>query len=609
MSSHDQPPLARAIERERRDLGHDDDKDSDSDTLADAPGLSARKTRIGGEDVDLEDPATSVTFDDENGLLANHGRMRPREFWTAKQLGQTPPMELIKIVVTQQLTGGRPIVTDDDGELSGAVADLGAVIEDIYRGPHFQELNFDNLITATVSDLIDLAWAYWETLPSANGEFPVAGFKPLPPLQIQHNLDDKGEFIKEPAFYHVPFKRSGGTVSVAAKEPTELDREKVVVMRDPQSTRSDEHYGESIATKVREWLEIIIDVDVHQKRHYDDNQLPAGFVHFQGVVGEDKLKEIEQDIKEVSGDPHELVTTTSEDGASWISVGESVVDLEAIQEQQWYYKLVLAAAGLNPNEIGIIEGSGFAKETPALQRAVFKKVTKPMMGAIIEPQNQQVLPRIFDGLNASVDADLRLELERFDPVQEQIEREETITEWSHGGLTLNEFRGALGKEAYEFPVEIGGETYNVADIPKDVLELMKPDMPTLDGLAGDAEGEASGTDFSDGGSHADPGPPDFDQDPVLSEREAFDALGSTFNPQAVRQLSDTIDVASSFIESVAYARPTNFLQIEFERDGTNAVYWYGSVEEYRFQNIIQADSKGKYFNRYIRGEYIYARLQ
>lgn len=69
-------------------------------------------------------------------------------------------------------------------------------------------------------------------------------------------------------------------------------------------------------------------------------------------------------------------------------------------------------------------------------------------------------------------------------------------------------------------------------------------------------------------------------------------------------------MASSFIKSVAYSRMTNFMQITFERDGkSDAVYWYGNVEEYRFQNILKAESKGKYFNRYIRGEYFYARVE
>jgi len=61
--------------------------------------------------------------------------------------------------------------------------------------------------------------------------------------------------------------------------------------------------------------------------------------------------------------------------------------------------------------------------------------------------------------------------------------------------------------------------------------------------------------------------------------------------------------------SVAYDREAPFLQLEFERDGPNWIYWYGDVPEYRFWNFLQAPSKGSYFNEYIRGEYTYTRVQ
>lgn len=579
-----------------------EDDGEDRETIVDSDGITAHKQTIGGEDYDLDDSLTGPTFDDVPFRAGDHGRPRPREFWTAKQLGQTPPMELIKITVTQQLTGGKPIVTAPDGELNGAAADLADLIVDIYEGPHFQELSFDNLLSATVSDLIDFAWAYWELLPTENGEFPVAGFKPLPPLQMQHTVDDEtGDLDTDPAYWRVPYRTRGGNVT-AGNDADALEKDRVVAMRDPGSARSDSLYGESIATKVREWIELIVDVDVHQKRHYSDSQLPAGFLHFLGSIGDDKLTEVEDDIVEASGDPHDLVTVSTEGDANWIPVGESVVDLEAIQEQQWYFKLVLAAAGLNANELGIVEGSGFAKETPALQRAIYKKVTKPMLGAIFDPQNAEVVPTIRNALDASVDQRLRLDLERFDPVQEQIERQETLDEWREQAVSLNELRGGIGRDAVEFSVdvpELGGET-NIADLPRYLVDLVLDQSPEVN-IDGGSAGEAQS------------GPPDFEKDPVLTEREAFAEHGEPYDEQAVKQLEDTIDIQSSFIESTAYARSTEFMQITFQKEGQNAVYWYGDVPEWRFFNFLQSGSKGAYFNKYIRhtGDpgYTYARVQ
>lgn len=582
-----------------------EDDDSDETLLEQASGnLAAKSTRIQGEDVDTAPTITGPTFSEQaqQFLGGEHGRPRNREFWTAKQLGQTPPMQLIKTTVAQQLTGGRPDVYAEDDEITGAAEDVAALIEDIYQGPHHQEMSFDNLVTTAVGDLIDLGWAYWEIKESANGEFPVAAFKPLPPLQVQHTTTDDGDLGSDPAYYWVPYQRSGNTISTDG-DAAGLEKDRVVAMRGPDTSESDSLYGESIATKVREWLELIVDIDVHQKRHFSDSQLPAGFLHFAGNIGDDKLEDVQDDIIEAAGDPHDLVTTTSEGDATWVPVGESVVDLDAIQEQQWYFKLVLAAAGLNEGELGIVEGSGFAKELPALQRMLFKKVTKPMKSAIMDPQNSEVLPRIFDALTVNVDTFLVVDIERFDPVHEQIERQETMDEWREKAVSLNELRGGIGREATEVEVEIEelGGAVNIADLPRYVVDKFLGQQEIRIGDEGGTVQESQ------------EGPPDFASDPVVSEREAFAKHGEQYDERVVRQLEDTIDVQSSFIVSAAYAEETEFMQITFEKTGQNAVYWYGGVPRFRFFNFLRAGSKGSYFNKYIRhtGDpgYQYARLQ
>lgn len=601
-------PLDRALNRERSALELDTDDDTDTTTVL-PTGISSHTT-IAGEQVDREDPETAITFQDTEGFLSSgeHGKPRPRAMWHAKQLGQTPPMRLIKHGITQQLTGGDVTVLSDD-ELSGGLEDLADLIEDIYSGPHYQRLGIDDLITGAVDDLVDAAWAYWEILPSADGSFPVAGFKPLPALQIQHNLsDDTGEIIGDPAYWHVPFSRTGSQIQVTTADPTPLPLDQVVAMRGPLTYEADHHYGTSLALKVREWIELITDVDVHQKRHYDDSRLPAGFLHFVGGLSDDELTEIEQDVAEVSGDPHELVTTSTEDDAKWIPVGESVVDLDAIAEQKWYFKLVFAAAGLNAAETGLLigEDAGFAKETPAQVRQTFKKVAKPYKSAIFDAQNNQVRHQIFDGFDVDVDDDLRIDLERFDPLQEQIQRDETLSEWDRGILSLNEMRAAIGRDAVDVELPVGEADVELGELPKYVVEkAVQVEQPTMS--LGEGAGEASV------GEQDGEGPPDHDQHPVLSQAEAFQALGLPATPETIRQLENTISIQSSFIASTAYDRTAPLMQITFDRVGPNATYWYGNVEEFRFFNFLQASSKGSYFNKYIRhtGDpgYPYARVR
>jgi hypothetical protein len=135
--------------------------------------------------------------------------------------------------------------------------------------------------------------------------------------------------------------------------------------------------------------------------------------------------------------------------------------------------------------------------------------------------------------------------------------------------------------------ELGGEV-NIADLPKYLVDLVLDTTPNIN--------------VEDAGTvqESQEGPPDFEKDPVLTEREAFEKHGEPYTERAVKQLEDTIEVTSSFIKSAAYAEEPEFMQITFDSGGQEAVYWYGGVERFRFFNFIRANSKGSYFNKYIR---------
>ena len=65
-------------------------------------------------------------------------------------------------------------------------------------------------------------------------------------------------------------------------------------------------------------------------------------------------------------------------------------------------------------------------------------------------------------------------------------------------------------------------------------------------------------------------------------------------------------VESSSIEAVGYDAEPGRLYVKFRESGETYVY-YG-VEARLFNDFIQADSKGQYFNSFIRDRYPYERL-
>ena len=71
-------------------------------------------------------------------------------------------------------------------------------------------------------------------------------------------------------------------------------------------------------------------------------------------------------------------------------------------------------------------------------------------------------------------------------------------------------------------------------------------------------------------------------------------------------LMNTVTVESSSLANVAYDHQREILQVEF-RDG--AVYQYVDVPFQIYQNLLQADSKGGYFNHHIRRPFSHAILR
>lgn len=65
-------------------------------------------------------------------------------------------------------------------------------------------------------------------------------------------------------------------------------------------------------------------------------------------------------------------------------------------------------------------------------------------------------------------------------------------------------------------------------------------------------------------------------------------------------------VQSSSLAAVCYLRERASLLIEFH---SGAVYLYEAVDEDIFQGIINAPSKGAFFNQHVRGRYEYHRLR
>ena len=67
-----------------------------------------------------------------------------------------------------------------------------------------------------------------------------------------------------------------------------------------------------------------------------------------------------------------------------------------------------------------------------------------------------------------------------------------------------------------------------------------------------------------------------------------------------------IAVESSNLASVGYDEATKTLEIQFHSGG---IYQYDDVEKEVYDELKNAESKGRYFMRQIRGAYSYGRVK
>ena len=65
---------------------------------------------------------------------------------------------------------------------------------------------------------------------------------------------------------------------------------------------------------------------------------------------------------------------------------------------------------------------------------------------------------------------------------------------------------------------------------------------------------------------------------------------------------DKIEVDSSFIHTVGYDKEKKRLEVIIDNDDERK-YVYKNVSEYVYQNFLDSNSKGRYYNENIKGEY------
>lgn len=435
---------------------------------ADIVATRQNEVTVDGETFDLSEVET-VQSGGTSWLstATKHGKPRGRDALQARKISQTAAMESITNGIVDQLLGGE-LTADSEDELTGPDADLWEFIADVLRGPHPMGNDLDDLITAAVGDLIGPGNAYWQIVGSQDGSLPVAALIPLDALTVRHNLDRHG-FVPEdePPYWQAQGAFTAeGLANMGAISPVPLERDQLAVMHYPRGKRSYQVYPKSPSLQVMEWLEILVNSTTHHNRYYNDNEVPPGFVQVLNASNR-TVEDLKDKIQAAKGDPRKVEVIGGEGTAQWVEMGGTAINLDVIQEQQWFYELCLGALGLGKAEVGLIEDVNRANGEVEASR-VYKRVTGPFAKQFNEVFRK--VAKQFPGYDGQFTPKLRFT----DPREERAREERLRQMYNDGGLTLREYvrrRGDMDLAADDdaFTVEIDGTEINYGDHPKHVV--------------------------------------------------------------------------------------------------------------------------------------------
>ena len=173
---------------------------------------------------------------------------------------------------------------------------------------------------------------------------------------------------------------------------------------------------------------------LYNKRFFEETTIPDGVLSIPDT-NETELKNFADGfVREFKAQPHKFALFNKE--VKWTPFTVSNKELEFLQTQSWYYKLVISAFGLTPAELGITDDLN--RSTAATQAELSRrKGIRPLLGIIEKFINEEIMSE-FDN------NDIEFQFIYDDPTEKQMRLGNWKLELDMGVKTINEVRNEMG---------------------------------------------------------------------------------------------------------------------------------------------------------------------
>ena len=240
------------------------------------------------------------------------------------------------------------------------------------------------------------------------------------------------------------------------QNPTRFTTEEIsYIMMNP---RSYDVYGFSPMQSIQQVIELLIQGTRYNKDLYYNNAIPDILVSLPKVSKPDLRKLKRSWNNQYKGKPHQVGFI------NWVidkieKLNDNNRDLEWLDGQKWYFKLVFGAYGVSPDEAGFFENSNKSNDE-GQEKVTVRNALKPYMQKIEQLHTSKTITEIL----GREDHGLKWKFFPKDHAIEKVEFEQNMQELDRGIITVNEYRKSKGKEEVEWGDEPLRKPFDPADL-------------------------------------------------------------------------------------------------------------------------------------------------
>lgn len=407
---------------------------------------------------------------------SGNGVPRGTDLLKVRRLGQSYAVELMKDTVKQQVTttsfSVNPAVEDPSPEHEEAAEELEKFLK---GGFNDNKESFDHLLKKILDDVLDADSGVLELVPDDEGYLNEIYARDG--ITFTKNIDDHGRLPRPPgpnegfdeeshaAYYQFGLNSMAQRIistetdmtmrelgehlnrfgaqrfNIRAHEPIAFPRDRIVWFS--ESPKSWRPYGTGKTEKVSLIAETLLKSNLHNLTWFVEDEYADGVLAIEGANQSELEKYREYWRDEVRGNPHELPILGSGGKIDYLNFDPTPQEMEFLESQKWYVKLVAMIFGLNQNEIGDL--ADINRATAQEQAAtVFRRTTKPLLDMIERKINNQILPKTREWDALPEDVPLQFEFQIDHPKMERLKFETDKKKLEANVMTPNELRENQG---------------------------------------------------------------------------------------------------------------------------------------------------------------------